>query len=296
MDKVSCAIMFADVSGSTKMYDELGDEVAKGIMDKCLGHLQGVIESHQGIVIKKIGDELMCRFETALAAISAAREAQSEIKLLKLDGGIRLTIRAGIHFGEVIEDDNDIFGDAVNIAARMAGIAKGGQILTTEDTVECLPPEKRTSGVRQVDITKVKGKQEKIAVYEVMWEQNSTMTRVATTLLYRSVTKPKKLELRLGSKLVELDNEHETIAIGRDDDCDLIVNNELASRKHVICELRRGKFLITDHGTNGTYVTSPTGEEVYLRREELVLQGNGSISLGKPISQANSAELIHFKC
>ena len=296
MEKVSCAIMFADVSGSTKMYEELGDDMAKGIMDQCLGHLQGVIESHQGIVIKKIGDELMCRFESADAAISAARESQNEIQLLQVDGNIRLSIRAGIHFGEVIEDENDIFGDAVNVAARMAGIAKGGQIITTQDTVERLPPEKRSSGVRQIDFTRVKGKQEKIAVYEVQWEQDSSVTRVAHTLLFRTVAKPKKLELRLGNKIVELNSENESITIGRDIECDLIVNNELASRKHVICELRRGKFLITDHGTNGTYVTSPNGDEVYLRREELVLQGKGSISLGKPIAQAKTAELIHFEC
>ena len=84
--------MFADVSGSTKIYEELGDETAKGIMDQCLGHLQGVIESHKGIVIKKIGDELMCRFESADAAISAARESQNEIQLLQVDGDIRLSI------------------------------------------------------------------------------------------------------------------------------------------------------------------------------------------------------------
>ena len=296
MEKVSCAIMFADVSGSTKMYDELGDDIAKGIMDKCLGHLQGVIESHQGIVIKKIGDELMCRFENASAAISAARESQNEIRLLQIDGNIRLSIRAGIHFGEVIEDENDIFGDAVNVAARMAGIAKGGQIITTKDTVECLPPEKRSSGVRHIDNTRVKGKNEKIAVYEVLWEQDNSVTRVAHTLLFRSVAEPKKLELRLGNKIVELNSENESITIGRDVDCDLIINNALASRKHVICELRRGKFLITDHGTNGTYVTSPNGDEVYLRREELVLQGKGSISLGKSISETDTSELIYFDC
>lgn len=288
--------MFADVSGSTKMYDELGDERAKDIMDQCLGHLQGVIESHQGIVIKKIGDELMCRFESAIAAISAARESQNEIRLLQVAGNIRLSIRTGIHFGEVIEDDNDIFGDAVNIAARMAGIAKGGQIITTQDTVDSLPPEKRSSGVRQIDLTQVKGKLEKIAIYEVLWEQDSSVTRMAHTLLARTVAKPKKLKLRLGTKIVELNSEKESISIGRDNDCDLIVNNELVSRKHVICELRRGKFLITDHGTNGTYVTSPNGDEVYLRREELVLQGKGCFSLGKSISETDKSELIHFEC
>lgn len=287
--------MFADISGSTNLYDQLGDEAAKEIIDRCLGHLQVVTETHSGVVIKKIGDELMCRFNTADAAISAARVSQIEIKNLQSLEKTRITIRAGVHFGEVIEDENDIFGDAVNVAARMAGIAKGGQIITTSDTVEDLPPELR-SQVRQVDITRVKGKQEKLAVYEVLWEQTSDVTRVATELLSRNVEKPKKLQLKMGEVSCELENESDSISIGRDASCDIVVNTALASRKHAYCELRRGKFVIVDQGTNGTYVTNVVGEEVYLRREELVLLGRGSISLGKPISESENTELIHFEC
>jgi hypothetical protein len=237
----------------------------------------------------------MCRFENAAAAISAAKVSQFEIQSLGVGESMRLSIRTGIHFGDVIEDENDIFGDAVNIAARMAGIAKGGQIITTQDTVECLPPDMH-SDVRQVDLTRVKGKQEKIAIYEVLWEQNTVVTKMATTLLARTVDKPKKLELRLGTEIVTLDTENESISIGRDGDCNLVVNTALASRKHAICELRRGKFLITDQGTNGTYVTTPNGDEVYLRREQLILQGKGSISLGKPVSETDASVLIHFEC
>ncbi|MCP4392122.1 MAG: adenylate/guanylate cyclase domain-containing protein, partial [Gammaproteobacteria bacterium] len=182
MQKASCAIMFADISGSTQMYDQLGDEAAKRTIDKCLGQLQIVTEAHKGVVIKKIGDELMCRFDSADAAVSAARVSQSEIKALGTLENTLLAIRAGIHYGEVIEDDNDIFGDAVNIAARMAGIAKGGQIITTADTVSELNPE-LGSQARQVDLTRVKGKQEKLAVFEVLWEQSGDVTRVATELL-----------------------------------------------------------------------------------------------------------------
>ncbi len=191
MLKTSCAIMFADISGSTQMYDQLGDEVAKKTIDKCLGLLQVVTETHKGIVIKKIGDELMCRFDSADAAVSAAKVSQSEIKALGTLENTPLSIRAGIHYGDVIEDENDIFGDAVNIAARMAAIAKGGQIITTADSVDELGAE-LSSQVRQVDLTRVKGKQEKLAVFEVLWEQGGDVTRVATELLSRSVTRPRK--------------------------------------------------------------------------------------------------------
>jgi class 3 adenylate cyclase len=295
MLKTSCAVMFADISGSTQMYDQLGDEVAKRIIDKCLGQLQAVTETYNGIVIKKIGDELMCRFDSADAAVSAARISQSEIKTLGTLENTPLSIRAGIHYGDVIEDDNDIFGDAVNIAARMAGIAKGGQIITTTDTVSELSPE-LGSQVRQVDLTRVKGKQEKLAVFEVLWEQSGDVTRVATELLSRSVTRPTKLRLSHGEELLEINSESDSIWIGREESCDLVVNTALASRKHACCELRRGKFVLVDHGTNGTYVSTSGEDEVYLRREEMVLRGTGSISLGKPVAETAAEELIGFEC
>ena len=295
MLKTSCAIMFADVSGSTRMYDQLGDEVAKRTIDKCLGQMQVVTEAHKGIVIKKIGDELMCRFDNADEALSAARVSQLEIRTLGTLENTTLAIRAGIHYGEVIEDDDDIFGDAVNVAARMAGIAKGGQIITTADTVAELGPE-LSSQVRQVDVTRVKGKQEKLAVYEVLWEQSAEVTRVATQLLSRSVTGPSALRLSRGDDTCVIDSEAESVWIGRDESCQLIVNTALASRKHAYCELRRGKFVLVDQGTNGTYVSSAGGDEVYLRREELVLRGRGAISLGKPVAEATDEELIHYEC
>ena len=295
MLKTSCAIMFADVSGSTQMYDQLGDEAAKATIDKCLGQLQVVTEAHKGVVIKKIGDELMCRFDSADAAVSAARISQSEIKTLGTLENSPLSIRAGIHYGDVIEDDNDIFGDAVNIAARMAGIAKGGQIITTADTVSELG-EELASQVRQVDLTRVKGKQEKLAVFEVLWEQGGDITRVATELLSRSVTMPKILRLSRGEMAWEISSDSDSIWIGRDETCDIIVNTALASRKHAYCELRRGKFVLVDQGTNGTYVSTDGGDEVYLRREEMVLRGKGSISLGKPVVDTAAADLINFEC
>jgi len=287
--------MFADISGSTNLYDQLGDDVAKRNIDRCLDELQVMTETHGGMVIKKIGDELMCRFETADAAVSAATVFQSELKNLQSSESIHLSIRVGIHYGEVIEDDSDIFGDAVNIAARIAGIAKGGQIITTEATVQALSA-KFSSQVRQVDLTRVKGKQEKLAVFEVIWEKADEVTRMATQLLLRSTQRSNKLVLTLGPKQCELENDTDSISIGRDESCDLVVGASLASRKHAYCELRRGKFVVVDEGTNGTYVQANGGDEVYLRREEMVLRGEGVISLGKPVTEADTAFLIHYHC
>ncbi len=295
MQKSSCAIMFADISGSTRLYDQLGDDIAKQCIGKCLDHLTAITEAHKGIVIKTIGDEVMCRFDSADAAVTAAQFSQLEIQSLQLQANTRVMIRAGIHFGGVIEENDDIFGDAVNVAARMTGIARGGQIITTEETVGKLSAA-LSSQTRQVDLTRVKGKQEKIAVYEVLWEQNDEVTRMATQLLSRKQDITLQLELRYGSTLCTLSDENAAISIGRGEDCDLQTTASLASRKHARCELRRGKFIITDQSTNGTYITPNHGDEVYLRREELILQGRGSISLGNPASESDTSEFIYYHC
>lgn len=261
-----------------------------------MGRLQVITESQHGVVIKKIGDELMCRFETAAQAISSATISQTEIQSIQVDGAIKLSIRAGIHFGKVIEDDNDIFGDAVNVAARIAGIAKAGQILTTEDTYQQLPSD-ISQHIRQIDFTRVKGKQDRLAIYEVVWEQPAQVTKMATQLLDRTIKHKSKLELKLGhGEWVALENENNSLSIGRDEECDLKVDSVLASRKHAVCEMRRGKFIIIDQSTNGTYVTDMLDRNIYLRRENLILQGTGIISLGNPATEVEASLLIHYKC
>ena len=287
--------MFADISGSTQLYETLGDEAAKQAIDKCLTRLRGIIAGHDGIVIKSIGDELMCRFERAEDAVRTAVAVQTETGSLPITGDHRLAIRAGIHYGEVIEDEDDIFGDAVNVAARMTGIARAGQILTTAATLAELPQE---SGLllRQIDFTEIKGKQEKVAVYEVLWESQDRITRVSGDLLARIGSNVERLKLTYGNNSCELGEARKSVTLGRSSDCDLVVATELASRQHAVIAFRRGKFVVTDQGTNGTYVATDSGQEVFLRREDFILHGQGRLSLGKPLTACSDAEVIYFKC
>lgn len=81
--------------------------------------------------------------------------------------------------------------------------------------------------------------------------------------------------------------------MGRGDACDIIVQNGFASRQHIRIELRFGKFILVDQSTNGTYIRFSDGNVVRLVREEMVLRGSGSISLGQPYSE-NPADLVEF--
>ena len=83
--------------------------------------------------------------------------------------------------------------------------------------------------------------------------------------------------------------------MGRGKDCELVVKGDLISRYHSRIEHRRGKYIITDQSTNGTFIRSSEGQDVFLRREEFTLFGSGYISLGKKVD-LEDPNVIHFVC
>lgn len=289
---IKCAIMFADVAGSTKLYEDVGDDKARAMISHTLESMTKSTHAMRGRVIKTIGDEIMCVFVDADSAVKAAYDIQETVSN-DFTFGRALSIRIGEHFGPaILESDGDIFGDAVNVAARMAGIAKAGQIIITEDTVARLNDELKAD-TREFDRAPVKGKKEPMIIYEVMWQQEDVTRMAAPNLITPAVTQAVKMKLRWRDKQMELNDSSGVVVIGRGDQADFVVDDKLASRMHVRIELRRGKFVIIDQSTNGTFVRTNDGREVYLRREELPLLGAGCVSLGRTVS-ADDAELIYY--
>jgi len=288
------AIMFADISGSTKLFETLGDETARVKVSECLDILTNVIKSYNGTVIKTIGDEIMCTFETSDNAASAAMEMNevlSEDITEGLSDSTSLSIRVGLHYGPALIESGDVFGDAVNIAARMAAQAKGDQIITTQSTVDKLSPVLRAS-TRFVDRAPIKGKSEEIDIFELIWQQED-VTRMATGMLAEKPTPEVSLVVSYNNKNVTLNRQKSGMVIGRSQGCDLPVNEKLASRQHVRIELRRDKFFLIDQSTNGTHVLIENSDEAFLRREEMPLSGKGQISLGRSFSEGPT-EVITF--
>ncbi|MDX1519231.1 MAG: adenylate/guanylate cyclase domain-containing protein [Gammaproteobacteria bacterium] len=288
------AIMFADISGSTKLFETLGDETARVKVSECLDILTNVIKSYDGTVIKTIGDEIMCTFETADNAASAAMEMNETLTEDVTEGlsdSTALSIRVGMHYGPALMESGDVFGDAVNVAARMAAQAKADQIITTQSTVDKLSPVLRAS-TRFVDRAPIKGKSEEIDIFEIIWQQED-VTRMATGMLAEKPTPEVSLIVSYNNKNITLNREKSGMVIGRSQGCDLPVNEKLASRQHVRIELRRDKFFLIDQSTNGTHVLIENSDEAFLRREEMPLSGKGQISLGRSFSE-NPTEVITF--
>jgi adenylate cyclase len=289
------AILFADVSGSTRLFEILGDATARVKVAECLDTLTGVTKEHNGNVIKTIGDEIMCTFPTADDAANAATDMHEALleDVTEGTGGelTTISIRVGMHYGPAILEGGDVFGDAVNVAARMAAQAKGGQIITSQSTVDKLSPLLRAA-TRFVDRAPIKGKKEEIDIFELIWQEED-VTRMATGLLMEESKPEARLKVIYDGKEIIVDKQKAILIMGRSQSCDLPINEKLASRQHVKIELRRDKFFIVDQSTNGTHVLIDNSDEAFLRREEMALNGNGQISLGKSFAEGPS-EIVRF--
>src|SRR3977135_2685159 len=128
-------VLFADVSGSTKLYEAAGDAVALETINHMIADMRRATEQAGGRVVKTIGDEVIALFATPAAAATAASQIQMQTDILPIVGGMKLGVRIGFHSGPVIQRDNDVFGDTVNLAARLVAQAQKGQSTTSHETL-----------------------------------------------------------------------------------------------------------------------------------------------------------------
>jgi len=285
-------VLFADVSGSTKLYESEGDKAAMEAVARCLDQLRQKVEASGGRVVKTIGDEVMALFPTPDSAAIAASSMQYAIEALPLVGATKLGVRIGFQSGPVIQSGDDVFGDTVNLAARLVEQARRSQIITSRETSDRLGPIFR-SFKRPLYAIHVKGKAEAVELCELIWRQadDVTMAVGARTEIKRE---PLVLRLKYRDREITRRRDNDSIIMGRDPDCGLVIANNRASRQHCIIERRQDKFVLADQSTNGTYATADGGTEVFLRREEFTLGRHGWIAFGQPREVAE--EVVEYFC
>ncbi len=279
----SFAILFADIEGSTRVYEELGNLGAHEVMSDSVSLIVDAVARSGGRVDKTIGDEVISTYASASSAMEAACTIQQSLADAVLTRKLHMGVKVGFHAGPVVLADGDVFGNGVNLAARMVSLPKPGQILTTRQVVDALPMEQR-GGRRRIDLRAVKGRGERIEIFEVIWQS------AGLTAMYQAVPDPQPaasyLLLRYGDPRVDVGDTLTVATIGRDLECDLVVSDSGTSRRHARAELRQNKFVLVDQSTNGTIVTANEGEQIYLRRAELMLQGSGIITVSSSDSGA----------
>jgi class 3 adenylate cyclase len=288
---LNAAILFADVAGSTRLYETAGDAVALSLIGRCLDLMKAVCEERDGRVVKTIGDEVMAVFPSAGNAGYATIDMHGRIARLGGEGGVRLAIHAGFHCGPVLEDGADYYGDTVNVASRLCALAKGGQTLMAAETLEHLPMPLKVR-TRSQDVHAVRGKQADIELYELLWQDSE---EDLTTLATRREGRRARLTLRHGDRRIELGDDDGAITFGRDPASDVVIADRKASRVHARIERRRDKYVLVDHSTNGTFCSLEGEGEVELHREELLLRGRGRIVFGHPAVEDPASEGVEFE-
>jgi class 3 adenylate cyclase len=294
--EIEVAILFADVVGSTKLYEQLGDLRARDMVGICIEVMRGATDQNNGSVIKTMGDEIMATFASADDALNAAAQMQKQITghpSLKLEDHA-VAIRIGCNFGPVVLENRDIFGSAVHTANRMTSQAKAGQIMTTASMVDQLSAEWRAS-VRQIDIATLKGRSSEVALFEVLWQPEETTSMVPAIAARERAGKTLRLRLRYQGQEVFVDESRANVNIGRAEENDLVVKGNLISRLHARVEVSRNKFMLVDQSTNGTFVLGKDGEEAFVRRDSMQIRGEGLIGLGKA-PDSNSSQVIRYIC
>lgn len=293
---ISCVVMFADVADSTNIYENMGDELARERISNALNTLISITQNNNGHLVKTIGDEILVYFTDVDLALMAAHKIQEVMEDDQNPETTGVSIRIGMQFGSVILETNDIFGDTVNVAARIASMAKARQILCTKEMTLLLKSTALFSRMRPFDRISVRGKSEPLDICLFSWEEDSDITNMAPTNSFTNLAakeQGEKLTLTYRNKPFEIPVATTSYILGRGSDCDLLVDGDLISRHHSKLEYRRGKFVITDQSTNGTFIKTQAGQSVFLRREELTLFGVGLISLGRKVEQ-NDENIIQF--
>lgn len=281
MESAQRAVLFVDVTDSTKLYESLGDTVALALINGVFARLDKVIAKHAGVVVKTLGDGIICVFEDPDQAFRAACEIQTTVHAAAQGTKNRLQLKIGFTYGPVILSKGDVFGDTMNVCSRLVVLANPEQILTSAQTVEALSPGLRTR-CRVLFPTRIKGKAEEVAVSELMWRYDPAVTE--TNLTRADFAKAVQLSLKLiyRGNIFVVNRSRPTIQMGRDDSNDIVIVSLFASRIHARVHTREGHFVITDLSSNGTFLlVDEHSSEVHLRREEAVLSGRGWIGLGK---------------
>ena len=276
-------VVFADLVGSTSLYERLGDAAASRFVNELVGKLRQVFEQHQGRVVKLLGDGLFVVFASQADALAASTEIQKKLLDAPLQpGGMGppVQFQIGIESGEVVEIDGDCFGDTVNSAARLADLAGGGQILTTQNVWAALLPIQRAA-LRSMGPMYLRGRAEASHVYRVEWQTGRDEEATMAGRSMFAVSQTSYLELSYAGVLVRLDAKSKAISLGRAAESLLPLNDQRVSRMHAMLVWRGGQFVLTDASTYGTWVyMGNQNEAVVLRRTECYLVGSGQIVPG----------------
>ncbi|MBL1141571.1 MAG: FHA domain-containing protein [Proteobacteria bacterium] len=293
-------VLYADVSGSTRLYEKFGDTIACADIHTCIEILSDVVEQNEGKKIKTIGDEIMCSFyrpqKAAEAAIQMNQELRDASEMGRFQSG-EVHIKIGWHYGTGIFRDDDIIGEAPLLAQQVIGMAKRDEILTTQKSIDELPAIIKCTA-KFIDRIEAEDGSGEFDVYALPWDDEDSDATVVVGGSEHDITggfEHRALILRYKDQEFEMDHNKTHCHIGSGDDNDLVIHGVYTSRHHGEIFYRHGRFHLSDMSTNGTGLIHQGDDYVRLHREERMLSGSGTICFGgEPNTDPDAA--VQYEC
>ncbi|MEJ5989963.1 adenylate/guanylate cyclase domain-containing protein [Ramlibacter sp. PS3R-8] len=282
-------VMFADLSGSTSVFEALGNDAATQAVRSLTDWVGRTCEQHEGRVIKYMGDGVLALFARAGDAMDAVVLMQRHHARRKEQRGPihQMQLQVGLASGDVVEVSGDCFGDAVNVAARLSDLAGHAEILVTDTVVRQLPGPPPGVRFHDMGLVPIRGKSSEQRVFRIEWHEDTStemMTLPASaapmTGLRRKPTAEGSLMLRYLDLAHEFSADDMPVHLGRAREAEFPVQDPRVSRLHARIDWRGNGFTLVDLSSNGTCVRfSGASTEVRLRRDECVLHASGEIAL-----------------
>jgi class 3 adenylate cyclase len=299
---IQSTVVFADLFGSTGVFESLGNARATEAVTGITNWLAEKFIASGGRVVKFLGDGVLVVFEentdAVVAVVDVQRAYQQRLTAAAVAG--YMPLRIGVSCGDVEMVDDDCYGDAVNVAARLSELAGPHQIWVNLAAMQ--------DGARVLDVRSrllgpihLRGRSEPITVYQIEWQED-----VNSELL--TIHAPMSMDVNAtghdalgGQVALTWQDKHKTfrafelpVHIGRIHQAEFAVSDPRVSRMHARLDWRNGSVMLVDISTYGCWVRfAGSGSDVQLRRDECVLHGRGQISLGTPFNGV-SAPVVSF--
>ncbi len=289
-------VLFADIVDSTGLYDEKGDDVARGLLVQCLDLMTKVVEESKGVVEDRIGDEVLCTFDEPDAAAHAASQLHQRVQDGHAAGELEcpMQVRIGLEHGPIMRTPEGLFGTTIHTAARLVALAKAGQILTTKTTLDQLGPIRRRME-RYFDTVVLKGIASEQDIHELLWDTSLTVVPTGRPKRRVRAAGTEAVELTFQDKTIRVDAAQPRITLGRDSTCTLRLEGSAVSRLHARVNWNRGKVRVEDVSTNGTCVEPEGGSVRAYHHDGGELDGHGIIRCGCLGPESDAAQ-VTYRC
>lgn len=297
----STTVVFADLTGSTGLFESLGNAAAAQAIWSMTQWIGEVCQRHGGRVVKTLGDGVMVVFPEGAPAVEAVVELQREHlkRIQDQPAASKMRLQVGLAAGELIEVDGDCYGDAVNVASRLSDLSGADQIWATGSVIAQIDAPAKGARFRSLGAIPIRGKAEPSVVYRVDWQEEVhtwNLTEAGELEMMLHTPQPAgRIQLSWLAQQAAYQSTDGPVYLGRVEAAQFVVADPHVSRLHARIDWRNGSLALTDLSSYGTCVRfAGSSTELALRREDCVLHGEGDIALGASFEDL-TAPIISFK-